>query len=67
MNDKPESFEFEPHAFIKRKLMPWSYCKYCGLVTLNNSFTRWCIDKGCNSRYHPSYENVKHKYTDLDK
>ena len=58
-------YEYEPHHFVKRKLMPWQFCQKCGLVTLNNPFTRWSIDKGCNSRFHPSYEHAKKKYTAL--
>jgi len=60
-----ESYEYEPHNFKKRKRFPWLVCNNCGLVTLGNKFTEWAIGKGCDNRYHPSYANVKYKFTHL--
>lgn len=60
-----EEFKYEPHNFKKPRSMPWSVCVSCGLVSLNNRFTEWSVDKGCNSRYHPSYALVKNKHTKL--
>lgn len=56
MFDK-EKYTYEPHSF-NRKIKHWNYCGHCGLVALKNSLTEWCIAKGCNFSYHPSY---KHK------
>lgn len=57
------TYIFEPHG-------PWvpnkSYktrCAKCGLVSLNNDFTRWAISKGCNNEDHPGYKNARIKYT----
>lgn len=50
------SYVYEPHKPGKRKGIPWPVCCYCGLVYLNNEFTRWSVKKGCNSREHPGYE-----------
>ena len=60
-----EGYSYEPHSFKKRKYLPWSVCSYCGLVSLNNKFTAWSVDKGCNSQYHASYKHVKAKLTKL--
>lgn len=60
-------YEYEPHHFIKRKNLSWQQCVKCGLIGLNNPFTRWSVDKGCNSYYHPSYRTNRMKFTALDR
>lgn len=60
-------FTHEPHRFVKHKRLQWPMCVRCGLVGLNNSFTRWCVDKGCNSTKHPSYAMARSRYTALIK
>ena len=40
-------------------------CKSCGLVALNNDFTRWSIDKGCYSDLHPEYKNARKRFTKM--
>lgn len=62
---KQEDYKYEAHNFKKIKQVPWGVCVRCGLVTLNNKFTAWSVDKGCNSRYHPSYESARHRFTKL--
>ncbi len=54
-------YKFEAHSFIKLKNAPWLYCKYCGLLRLNNSLTRWCVRMGCNNEYHNNYKQMVQK------
>jgi hypothetical protein len=35
------------HSPKKLKNIPWTVCKYCGLVYLKNKRTRRAIKKGC--------------------
>jgi len=51
-------YKFESHSSIKLKNAPWRYCKYCGLLYLNNAITRWCINMGCNNEYHKDYKKM---------
>lgn len=60
-----DSYKFIPHNFVKTKSLPWSVCRGCGLVTLNNKFTEWCETKGCDHLYHPGYKRAMIKYTKL--
>lgn len=55
-----ETYKYKPHNF-KGKINNKSYCIHCGLVALNNDFTRWAIDKGCMNELHPSYKNQRKK------
>lgn len=50
------------HNFSK-KIKGIYYCSSCGLVQLNNDFTRWCIQKGCEYDIHPQYYAARIKYT----
>jgi hypothetical protein len=52
-----EKYKLEPHQFTECAGGK-QYCRKCGLVALNNEFTRWSIEKGCLSELHPQY---KHK------
>ena len=63
MKQEKIKFEYEPHNFKKTKNLAWPVCQYCGLVSINNGFTRWAVDKGCNNRYHPSYESTRKKFS----
>lgn len=49
------TYKYEPHAFYKRKFLPWLICAHCGLIALNNAFTRWAIEKGCDNDNHPDF------------
>lgn len=51
-------YSFDPHTPIKLKGTPWLYCKYCGLLYLNNKITKWCIKVGCNHEYHKDYKRM---------
>jgi hypothetical protein len=42
------------HSF-KGRVAGKQYCIYCGLVSLNNPFTDWCIRKGCEHEANPGY------------
>jgi len=49
-------YKYEPHGpWILLNGVGKSYCLGCGLVNLNNDFTRWCVRMGCNSDEHPQY------------
>jgi hypothetical protein len=61
--DEELKYTFESHTTIKVKNIPWSFCKYCGLIFLNNPATKWCIKMGCNNRYHPQYKQTIKKLT----
>lgn len=53
--EKRQPYKLEPHAFAPSKKLPWLRCKRCGLLTLRNEFTEWCIRMGCNASDHPEY------------
>lgn len=55
LDDEEIKYTYERHKPISLKNTPWLYCRYCGLVYLNNDITRWSIKMGCNSAYHPSF------------
>ena len=57
-----EPYEFEPHNLNGQfRIGGKAFCPKCGLVALNNDFTRWAIDKGCNANDHPQYEQQRKK------
>ena len=35
------------------------YCDKCGLMNLNNPFTKWAIQKGCDHDLHVSYKQMR--------
>lgn len=59
------TYEYEKHAPVKVKWMPWLMCRYCGLVYLNNRLTKWSIRMGCNHSYHPAYEKTVKSMTSI--
>lgn len=48
-------FTYAKHRFLGSAAGK-AYCIKCGLVALNNEFSRWCIRKGCN---HEDNEGFK--------
>lgn len=58
-----EPYKFEPHNFNARKIAGKPYCCHCGLVALNNEFTRWAVKMGCNNGDHPQHDTVRKSYT----
>lgn len=58
IEDKEIKYSYEPHSPKMIKGIPWPCCKYCGLVYLKNSISRWCIKMGCNSDYHPKFKHM---------
>lgn len=58
-----EPYKMEGHSWTILKHVGKQYCKNCGLVRLNNPFTVWCIDKGCNNADHPQYQTIRAKLT----
>lgn len=59
-----ETYQMKGHSFNKN-VSGKSYCSNCGLIALNNDFTRWCIDKGCYADLHPQYESTKRRLTKM--
>lgn len=55
MAEKYEMYAHNPAATISGK----KYCVHCGLVYLNNEFTRWAIQKGCDNKNHPQYQTMR--------
>lgn len=60
-----EKYTMISHSW-KRLVAGKQVCNTCGLVALNNEFTRWAIDKGCDNHLHPEYERVKNRFTKLE-
>lgn len=58
-------YSFEGHSYRLMKGVGKNICIHCGLVILNNDITRWCVDKGCNYAYHPSYKSALFKLTKM--
>lgn len=56
----------EGHTF-DRTIANIAYCSKCGLVYLNNDFTRWCIKRGCNYSDDPIYAQARIRYTRREK
>lgn len=55
---KKESYKYEDHSF-SRSISGKQYCTKCGLIALNNTFSRWSVQKGCLSHLHPSYKSKR--------
>ena len=63
-DSKKETYKMVGHSFNKT-ISGKSVCSNCGLIVLNNEFTRWCIEKGCYADLHPQYNSVKVRLTRL--
>jgi hypothetical protein len=50
-----QPYKLEPHSFAPVKKIAWLRCKHCGLLTLKNELTSWCVKMGCNANNHPEY------------
>lgn len=55
---KRETYKHIPHN-MKGRIAGKACCLNCGLIALNNEFSRWSIDKGCLSELHPSYKSKR--------
>ena len=51
-------FKVEPHNFSLRA-GSYQYCCKCGLVAMNNEFSRWAMKTGCDNKDHPGYEHKR--------
>ena len=51
-----QAYKHEPHNLKPMKRFPWLVCQKCGLVTLRNSITEWCLRMGCNAGDHSGYK-----------
>jgi len=58
-----DPYIYEPHKPRKRGNITWMVCDGCGLVYLNNEFTRWSIKKGCNYQDSPQFEDARKRFT----
>lgn len=50
----------EQHAFNKK--LPGLanvVCSKCGLISLNNTFSQFCIQAGCDYEEHPKYNDQR--------
>lgn len=54
-----DPYKYEKHEPVKRRWAPWVMCKWCGLIYLNNDFTRWCVKMGCNNAAHPDHKKAR--------
>ena len=61
---KPVKYEMIEHEW-QLKVCGKQVCSGCGLVALNNDFTRWAISKGCMNHLHPDFKNAYRRYTKL--
>ena len=55
-----QRYKFKAHSFTKR-VAGKQYCSNCGLVSLNNDFTRWAVRMGCYNEAHPGYKSQRKK------
>lgn len=55
-----ESYKMEGHSFGGRAGGK-PYCIKCGLMALNNAFSRWSVKHGCKSDLHPSFKAQRRK------
>jgi hypothetical protein len=53
--ERRQPYALEAHAFVPSKRLTWLICKRCGLLTLRNPLTAWCVKMGCNAANHPEY------------
>jgi len=63
IEDKEIKYSYERHESVQLKGTPWLYCKFCGLLYLNNAITKWCIRMGCSNSYHRDYKKMLYKHT----
>jgi len=61
IEDVEITYSYERHTPIKLKGTPWLYCRFCGLLYLNNAITRWCVRMGCNCDYHKDFKRMLHR------
>lgn len=59
-----ETYQMKGHSFSKL-VSSKPVCISCGLIALNNDFSKWCIDKGCYADLHPQYESVRKRLTKM--
>lgn len=62
MQKNPEKYEMIAHSW-KLNVAGKQVCNTCGLVALNNDFTRWAMNKGCMNHLHPDFKNAYRRYT----
>lgn len=56
--ERREPYKMEAHQFKPTKKLAWLVCSSCGLVTLRNKLTTWCVRMGCNAGSHPGYKEA---------
>lgn len=58
-----ETYKYESHNFILMKGIGKHVCKRCGLVSLRNEISQWCVDKGCYYEDHNQHDLVLKRLT----
>lgn len=53
--ERKQPYKLESHQFKNHRRLAWLRCQRCGLVTLKNQLTEWCVRMGCNAHDHPEY------------
>lgn len=62
---KKRVYTMIPHVFVFNGSIGKSYCSKCGLISSNNPFTQWAIQKGCDNQLHQAYSGQRSKHTAL--
>lgn len=57
------TYKMVGHTWKSSKHIPKQFCSGCGLLRLNNDFTRWSIDKGCLNEFHPGFLSARKRYS----
>ncbi len=51
-----EPYKYKAHSF-NRSVVGKQYCSRCGLIALNNPFTKWAVRMGCNNADHSQFKS----------
>ena len=55
---KKEKYSYEPHSFTQKSVGK-DVCSKCGLMALNNPFSKWAVKMGCKNDLHPAYKSKR--------
>lgn len=62
-NTTKQTYKMVGHQWTPLKGVGKMYCKGCGLVSLRNKSTQWCVEKGCNYEDHKQYKSAMKRLT----
>lgn len=58
-----EEYSYVPHQWGRGFYIAGKpFCPRCGLIALNNEFSAWAVDKGCNHAEHPQFQSKVKKH-----